>query len=1282
MRVPLRLIAWLGSVALFAVLLFAFLVVNMEEFSPSLLRLIAEGSGDSIAYKSVGFEWLENGPQLQVQDLNLLQQDENELFALSVENVQIQLAWPLFSKYGLQVLDFTLIKPKLAVKQYFPNERETTRKPRYQNQDFTKIAQMVNIRSIESIDIKEGEFELMAVGDNYEVETAGEFTVNGLKSGEDYFLSANVTTSNDDQAQFDLKLTSTRQSDDVINTEAEIIAKDIGLAWLASFWRGDGQLSQIRPDQFSTMLDAGIQANWADENLLSLHWDFSLSDSGSDGDSSNVEQIIANSSGNVSIDSDTPSEVQANFEINSIDNVLANYKEVIPPEVYPKIKSQIESLRIKGVGVSVAGSQTDMFDLGITVVGDDYELKTAGEISLNTSKSKEGYFVVARLTASNDSQTQIELNLSSARQSDDSMITNAELIAKDTDLAWLASFLSNGGKQSQIDTDQISAMLNADIRTYWVDHNLQSLHWDFDLGDSEIDGDNTDSGGKIFAESSGSVSFEASTKGELQADFEIKSIDVEYVLANYKDAFPPKFYRHVSSRINSLEITDVTGSIAGSLAEMFKLDGNRQLHIDGKFEKLSYRYGNKWPPLEKGEGRFEVRGNEISIIGGSGIIHNQSVRSAVAVIDDFSVPDPIMKFDGEIGVPFQAAIDFFGENGIVNPGRMDAVTGGTGNGMVEVSLLVPLRRGKQFSLDGKIHVQDVAIDTLYKLQVSNINGQIEFDRAGVTRGKLVGSAAGGEIKTGFVGTGGPKNTVISGVAEGRADIQAFKPMIGNSVVDHLDGKFNWKSSYEFTVDEKKIDIFSSLAGLESRLPAPLQKLSEAELPLNAVISTTGKTKRRVEIQLDSLATALLTSSFSNARWSLDSGIVKVGGVLVENKVADGLVLAITTPNLNLNKWSQIISDNQTDTNLDFTNALQEISVNTEVMDIARGRKLFDISVMAEKSEHFWEISVASDDLIGKVQYRNAEFIDVGEAPSIVADFSKCHIPAAETEPMSQSVKPQSLPQMDLKCADTRYGQYLLGKGIVKGVPDSDRWRISSEFSTSSYKLVAKGEWLYSGETHLDFGFNSTDFGKSMDELGYVDRMTSGNGRIDGQLLWKDALTNWRSQITSGKIEIDLHSGSIKSETASAGGKLIGALNYETLFKRFSNDIGDVLSGDGIIFDDIAGSADIENGVIEIAGISIAGPSAEIGLTGTTNWNKKEHDLTIGVEPKVGKSLTTVGVLLGANVFGAVTYLGRKFLESQDVALYSMQYDITGSWDEPVISSVGSQILKKSKRSEK
>ena len=80
------------------------------------------------------------------------------------------------------------------------------------------------------------------------------------------------------------------------------------------------------------------------------------------------------------------------------------------------------------------------------------------------------------------------------------------------------------------------------------------------------------------------------------------------------------------------------------------------------------------------------------------------------------------------------------------------------------------------------------------------------------------------------------------------------------------------------------------------------------------------------------------------------------------------------------------------------------------------------------------------------------------------------------------------------------------------------------------------------------------------------------------------------------------------------------------------------------------------------------------VAGRTGYVAQDFDQKISVTPEVGGTLPVAGGLLFGLEVGAAIILLDTLLGDEINKASSREYHVTGSWDEPVITQIGGQVV--------
>jgi uncharacterized protein YhdP len=113
------------------------------------------------------------------------------------------------------------------------------------------------------------------------------------------------------------------------------------------------------------------------------------------------------------------------------------------------------------------------------------------------------------------------------------------------------------------------------------------------------------------------------------------------------------------------------------------------------------------------------------------------------------------------------------------------------------------------------------------------------------------------------------------------------------------------------------------------------------------------------------------------------------------------------------------------------------------------------------------------------------------------------------------------------------------------------------------------------------------------------------------------------------------------------------------------DFGD-LSEKGFGFDDMKGDFSMQNGTAMTQNAYLKGPIAKIAIKGKIGAVNKSYDINMQVTPYITGSLPVAAAIVGGPVLGVATWLGSKVLSGVVNKIVSRAYQITGTWENPIV----------------
>ena len=186
----------------------------------------------------------------------------------------------------------------------------------------------------------------------------------------------------------------------------------------------------------------------------------------------------------------------------------------------------------------------------------------------------------------------------------------------------------------------------------------------------------------------------------------------------------------------------------------------------------------------------------------------------------------------------------------------------------------------------------------------------------------------------------------------------------------------------------------------------------------------------------------------------------------------------------------------------------------------------------------------------------------------------------------------------------------------------------------------------------------------MDRFNLTQVINDGAGQVHAQLDWQGAPIDFNTESLNGNLSVAMASGQILQVEPGAG-RLISLLSLQTLLRRLTLDFRDVI-GQGFVFDNIASSSSITNGMMRFNNFRMIGPQATVLGEGWLDLNSLTQNYTVTVLPDISLGSAALALTVANPILGVGSFLAQWALQAPLSQLFSVQYEITGTIDEPVI----------------
>ncbi len=737
---------------------------------------------------------------------------------------------------------------------------------------------------------------------------------------------------------------------------------------------------------------------------------------------------------------------------------------------------------------------------------------------------------------------------------------------------------------------------------------------------------------------------------------------------------------------------DVRLKLAGNLADFPFADGKSgHFSLTGKVHDGTLDYAKGWPSISGIDAEFRLEGSRLAVDALRGLVYEAPLGKLHAEIADLRAAHPVVRLTGDIAGPTTEFLRFIDNSPLAAwTHHVADGTSASGRGQLQFTLELPLGDPGANRITGEYQFIDNDIHFPGTPAMAELNGKLQFTEHDMHALDLSTEVLGGAAKLAVTSADGRVH--VGG--GGTATVAAIGKEFELPYTDLVTGSLDWTIASETSEQGSTWVMTSNMKGLGVDLPAPLGKTAATTVALRVERRAPAAQPNDDHLTVDyaGLGRLLMDRKLTATGATADRALLLLGRAAEKpGDVAPdrpGLWVRGELPALNIDDWLVVRgraklggSDNP-----GSPLELAGTDIDIGVLD-AFGRKFHEMKVAARRVKDDWKLDLAGRELAGTATWA----APTAAAPNgrIAARLARFTPPDAGTPATwkggasSERAKPDAAvgnpwPEIDIAADKYLVHGRDIGSLEVDAHPSGTDWRIDKlTLANDAGRLSADGWWRVAGrrqQTKLDVVLDVKDVGAYLARLGHADAIRSGPTKINGQLEWAGAPSDFDYPTLGGAFRVEVGPGRfIKVEPGM--GKLLGVLSLQSLPKRITLDFTDVFS-EGFAFDEIVGDVTIENGVMRTRNLKLNGPAAKVDISGEADIAKETQQLVVRVQPTLSAGVSAGAALLflanpiiGAAV-GAGSLLAQKVLRDPIEQMFSYEYAVTGSWSDPIVARRG------------
>lgn len=687
-------------------------------------------------------------------------------------------------------------------------------------------------------------------------------------------------------------------------------------------------------------------------------------------------------------------------------------------------------------------------------------------------------------------------------------------------------------------------------------------------------------------------------------------------------------------------------------------------------------YAPGWPRLEGITTEVLFHGRRLEINAGAATSLSSSVTRVKASIADLAARVPLLTLDGEAHGPTADALRHVLESPLrETAGQYLDGMSAQGSSRLKLAVRLPLAEHRPARVNGSLMFDDSGLSLRDSgVELTGIRGELEFTEAGLRAREILARIIGQPvvIKVRNETAGAAHVTLFE--ARGYADAAAVAKKFLPGLAPRLSGTAPWRGELRVAPPEHgglRLQVDSSLLGVELRLPDPFRKAADDERPLSLSLPLPLTGGRTIRIDYGDRANArLVLAARAEGELAIRRGELRFGAEAA--KLPDeGLRVRGALDRFAPAEWAALWPAEPPEKNR--TPGAGDVAVELDVRIGALellGQRFPDTDLRATRRAGVWEMALDGPRAAGKVH------IPAGLDEPVVAEMRRVYFAGASDQgggaaKAESNPDPRQLPPLRMRVDHFRYGGLDLGAVSLR-TSRNERGMVVEEFSgrAAGQRTDISGRWeVLNDEPRSTFSvaFDSDDVGETLRAAGYADIIKAGKMHTGMELSWPGAPADFAMARAQGKLALKIEDGRLL-EVSPGAGRILGLLSFQALPRRLSLDFSDLFQK-GFAFDRIEGNFVIENGEAVTDNLFMDGPSAHILARGRVGLAAEDYDQRVTVIPNMSGGLPLAAALAGGVVPGAAMLLVERLFKPQIDNVGRVEYQVTGPWSAPVVERI-------------
>jgi uncharacterized protein (TIGR02099 family) len=669
-----------------------------------------------------------------------------------------------------------------------------------------------------------------------------------------------------------------------------------------------------------------------------------------------------------------------------------------------------------------------------------------------------------------------------------------------------------------------------------------------------------------------------------------------------------------------------------------------------------------------------------------------TVRAQRATTNDVRLSDtvatiPDLGHDATLALTGQASGALADIVGYINAspvaGWIGGITRGAearGNARLDLKLDLPLLRADATRVTGALQFSGNDVTLPNVPPFTRASGTLNFNERGIRFNDIAAGFLGGQARL-DASTRADGAIVVSG--SGTATPTGLRRAVDvdtvHRVLDRAQGTLRYTASVTAQSAGVAIAADSDLVGIALDGLPPLRKSAAEALPLRYEQTMRGA-ERRLRVTAGRALGVQLEHRRDGDALRFTRGVVALG----ENAQMpeSGLTVMANMPRIDVTAWAQWLgieldarprspaAPHEDDIHVD------RLALRTSELVVER-RSFRNVTLGATRTAvGGYDANVVSDGVVGAIAWRPGS-PGAATMGTVTARLTKLIIPTGKKDEVVGALQApaRQLPGFDVTVDDFELGPTKYGRLEINAAhsvtPSGTAWRLNRlEITNADMKASATGDWQPAAagvrRMRLDFTLDTSDAGATLARFGVPGAVANGRGQLDGKLDWAGSPFDIDFATLGGTLSLRVENGRFLKVDTRGAGRLLTLLSLQSLSRTLFADTRERF-GEGFAFNVIKGDGTVARGVLSTENFSMTGAGAAAFMSGTIDLARETQSLHLLVVPELDASTAAIALGIANPIVGLGALLANTVLKAPISRAFALDYDITGTWNDPVIT---------------